>query len=97
MIEDRDLQHIELDLEIDGRALREIQPWLAAVAEHCGDMLDQAVLVSHHPVTIDYMAGAKGRWFYRDGNGPVRVSSEPQRTVDGISLSETVARGWDRE
>ena len=76
-------------------ALREIQPWLATIAEHCGDLLEQAVVVSHHPVTIDYMAGAKGRWFYRDGNGPVRVSNEPQRTVDGISLSETVARGWD--
>ena len=78
-------------------ALREIQPWLAAVAEHCGDTLEQAVVVSHHPVTIDYLAGAKGRWFYRDGNGPVRVSNEPERTVDGISLSETVARGWDTE
>ena len=78
-------------------ALREIQPWLATVAEHCGDTLEQAVVVSHHPVTIDYMAGAKGRWFYRDANGPVRVSHEPERTVDGISLSETVARGWDRE
>ena len=78
-------------------ALREIQPWLVAVAEHCGDTLEQAVVVSHHPATIDYMAGAKGRWFYRDANGPVRVSSEPERTVDGISLSETVARGWDRE
>ena len=78
-------------------ALREIQPWLATVAEHCGDTLEQAVVVSHHPVTIDYMAGAKGRWFYRDANGPVRVSNEPERTVDGISLSETVARGWDTE
>jgi hypothetical protein len=55
-------------------ALREIQPWLAAVAEHCGDTLEQAVLASHHPVTIDYMAGAKGRWFYRDGSGPVRAT-----------------------
>ena len=78
-------------------ALREIQPWLAAVAEHCGDTLEQAVVVSHHPATIDFMAGAKGRWFYRDGNGPVRVSHQPDRSVDGISLSEMVARGWERE
>ena len=75
-------------------ALREVQPWLAEVVGRCGGVLDQAVVASHHPVTIDYMAGAKGRWLYRDGNGPVRVSNEPQRTVDGISLSETVARGW---
>ena len=79
-------------------ALREIQPWLAVVAEHCGDRtLEQAVIASHHPVTIDYMAGSKGRWFHRDGNGPVRVSHQPERTVDGISLSEMVARGWERE
>ena len=76
-------------------ALREIQPWLVAVAEQCGGTLEQAVIVSHHPVTIDYMAGASGRWFYRDGIGPVRVSDKPDRTIDGLSLSETIARGWE--
>ena len=76
-------------------ALREVQPWLAALVEQCGDTLEQAIVVSHHPVTIDYMAGAGGRWFYREGNGPVRVSIEPERTVDGLSLSETIARGWE--
>ena len=78
-------------------ALREIQPWLVAAGEQCGDTLDQVVVASHHPVTIDYLAGAKGRWFHRDGNGPVRVSDRPDRTIDGISLSETVARGWETE
>lgn len=78
-------------------ALREIQPWLAAVGEHCGDKLEQAIVVSHHPVTIDYMAGAKGRWFYRDANGPVRVSDQPDITVDGVSLSDAIVRGWDRK
>ena len=76
-------------------ALREVQPWLAAVAEQCGDTLEQAVIVSHHPVTIDYMAGAGGRWFSREGIGPVRVSTEPDRTIDGLSLSETMTRGWE--
>ncbi|MCY4507321.1 MAG: AAA family ATPase [Acidobacteria bacterium] len=78
-------------------ALREIQPWLVAVGEHCGETLEQAVVVSHHPVTIDYMAGAKGRWFYRDGNGPVRVSDQPDRSVDGVALSDAIVRGWDRK
>lgn len=77
-------------------ALREVQPWLAEVIDRCGDTLEQAVIVSHHPVTIDYMAGAKGRWFYRDSDGPVRVRKKPERTVEGLSLAETVARGWDR-
>ena len=77
-------------------ALREVQPWLAAAAEQCGSTLEQVVVVSHHPVTIDYMAGAGGRWFYREGIGPVRVCTEPDRTIDGLSLSETIARGWER-
>ena len=77
-------------------ALREVQPWLAEVVDRCGDTLEQAVLVSHHPVTIDYMAGAKGRWFCRDKDGPARVSSKPERAIDGLSLSETVARGWEK-
>ena len=76
-------------------ALREIQPWLATVGELCGDTLEQAVIVSHHPVTIDYMAGSSGRWFHRDGIGPVRVSTEPDRKIDGLSLSQSIARGWD--
>ncbi len=75
-------------------ALREVQPWLAEVISKCGCTLEQAVLVSHHPATIDYMAGSKGRWFFRNADGPARVSSKPQPAIDGLSLSETVARGW---
>ena len=75
-------------------ALREIQPWLAAAAERCGDSLEQLAIVSHHPVTIDYLGGASGRWFSRDGIGPVRVSDKPPKLVDGLALSEIVARDW---
>lgn len=78
-------------------ALREVQPFLVKVDEQCGDTLAQAVILSHHPVTIDYMAGANGRWFYRDGGiSPVRVSKEPEQVIDGLALSEVVARGWER-
>ena len=76
-------------------ALGEIQPWLAEAEDRVGDSLGQVVVASHHPVTIDYMAGASGRWFSRDGNGPVRVSKEPKNVVDGLSLSETMARRWE--
>ena len=76
-------------------ALGEIQPWLAEAVDRVGDSLEQVVVASHHPVTIDYMAGASGRWFSRDGNGPVRVSKEPRSVVDGLSLSETMARRWE--
>ena len=76
-------------------SLREVQPWLAQVVDVCGETLEQAVIISHHPNTIDYLAGAKGRWFSRDGEGPVRVGREPNFSADGLSISETIARGWD--
>ena len=75
-------------------SLREVQPWLAQVVGACGETLEQAVIISHHPKTIDYLAGAKGRWFSRDGEGPVRVGTEPKLSTDGLSLSEAIARGW---
>ena len=75
-------------------ALREIQPWLAEAVARCGDSLEQIVVVSHHPTTIDYMAGAHGRWFSRDGDGPVRVTDEPKTASSGLTISETIARGW---
>ena len=76
-------------------SLREVQPWLAQVVDACGETLEQAVLISHHPKTIDYLAGAKGRWFSRDGEGPVRVGNEPKLSTGGLSLSEAIARGWE--
>ena len=77
-------------------ALREVQPWLAEVDQLCGDKLEQVVVISHHPTTIDYLAGANGRWFFREGTGPVRVSNAPSKRIDGLSISETIARGWDK-
>ena len=76
-------------------ALGEVQPWLAEAVERAGESLGQVVVASHHPVIIDYMAGANGRWFFRDGDGPVRVSKEPKNTIDGLSLSEIIARRWE--
>ena len=75
-------------------ALREIQPWAAAVAERCGESLEQLVVISHHPVMIDYLAGTVGKWFSRQQDGTVRVSDEPEKLVDGLTLSETITRGW---
>ena len=76
-------------------SLREVQPWLAQAVDACGETLEQAVIISHHPNTIDYLAGAKGRWFSRDGEGPVRVGNEPKASTDGLLLSEAIARGWE--
>lgn len=77
-------------------SLREVQPWLVQVVDACGETLEQAVIVSHHPTTIDYLAGGvRGRWFSRDGEGPARVGNEPRFSSDVLSPSEAVARGWE--
>jgi hypothetical protein len=75
-------------------ALREIQPWLRTLSDACGESFEQAVLISHHPEIIDYLGGSKGRWFSRT-NETVRVSDSPPKAVDGLNLSETIARGWE--
>lgn len=76
-------------------SLREIQPWLTALHDACGNGLEQAVLISHHPEVIDYLAGSAGRWFERPEGGPVRVTDKPAFQVDGLTPSETIARGWE--
>jgi hypothetical protein len=76
-------------------SLREIQPWLTALHDACGNGLEQAVLISHHPEVIDYLAGSAGRWFDRPDGGPVRVTDKPPYQVDGLTPSEMVARGWE--
>jgi hypothetical protein len=75
-------------------ALREIQPWLTALTDFTGDGIEQAMLISHHPEIIDRLALSSGRWFERDGSGPVRVSDQPKAQVDGLKPSESMARGW---
>lgn len=73
-------------------SLREVQPWVVKLAESCGETLEQAVVVSHHPITIDYLAGSSGRWFFRDLDGPVRVRNEPERSNAALAPSELIAR-----
>jgi predicted ATPase len=76
-------------------ALREIQPWLTALTDSCGEGVEQAVLISHHPEIIDHLALSSGRWFDRDSNGPSRVTDKPKAQVDGLKPSASVARGWE--
>jgi predicted ATPase len=87
--------HLFLDEPDNYVALREIQPWLSALTDSCGEGIEQAVLISHHPEIIDSLALSSGRWFDRDSNGPARVSDSPNAQVDGLKPSESVARGWE--
>jgi len=90
--------HLFLDEPDNYVELREIQPWLALLACNAGDgnSVEQAVLISHHPEVIDYLAGSAGRWFERDAVGPSRVSDKPKARVEGLTASQSIARGWDK-
>jgi len=74
-------------------ALPEIQPWIIRLWDICNDNDLQALLISHHPEYINYLASSAGWWFYRDSNMPVRVRRITEEE-DGVSVSELVARGW---
>ncbi|MHC5831008.1 MAG: AAA family ATPase, partial [Nostoc sp.] len=55
-------------------ALPEIQPWVIQLYDFCIDGKIQALLISHHPVLINYLlASPIGYWFERQSNAPVRV------------------------
>jgi predicted ATPase len=75
-------------------ALREIQPWLMTLHDACGDAISQAVIISHHPEIMDYLATSAGQWFERQDDGRVQVHGAPL-PVGGLKISETIARGWN--
>jgi len=75
-------------------ALPEIQPWLMAVSDTCGESFRQIVLISHHPELINYFGASAGIWFERNANGPVEIKENIYDGKPGLRLSETIARGW---
>jgi len=78
-------------------ALREIQPWLFALEDACGETLSQAVLCSHHPELIDYLGGDRGILLARESSGVIKPGRIDEALRDeGLKLSELVARGWER-
>ena len=90
-----------IDEPVNYVGLREIQPWLIALADACGDASPQAVLCSHHPEVIDYMGGEQGVLLWRDGLGPTRTESLADRLANSnrdtpLRLSQLMARGWER-
>lgn len=91
----RDLGHtLFIDEPENYVALAEIQPWLMALSDACGEGFPQAVLISHHPELIDYLGPECGKWIERDPLGPTRVKPMPDKIDDGLKLSEQIARGW---
>jgi predicted ATPase len=75
-------------------ALPEIQPWLTTLYDFCSEGEMQALLISHHPELIDYLASSAGYWFDYQNNAPVRVKRIGEQQDDALPVSELVARGW---
>lgn len=75
-------------------ALPEIQPWLTALFDICQEQEGQALLISHHPEIINYLAAGSGFWFEREPKGPSRVQRVAEANETGLTVSELVARGW---
>jgi predicted ATPase len=78
-------------------ALAEIQPWLSGMCQAVEDRGSQALLISHHPELINYLAPQDAIVLHRPDGGPARVI--PFRSSPGSTLTpaEVIARGWDRE
>ena len=76
-------------------ALPEIQPWLMALSDICGDSRHQAVICSHHPELIDYLGAERGVLLERTNGGVTTVrDASSLAEEDGLRLSERIARGW---
>jgi len=76
-------------------ALPEIQPWLTELYDRCNNSGLQALLISHHPESLNYLlASPIGYWFERQNNGPTRVKQIQVDDEDGLPVSELIARGW---
>ncbi len=77
-------------------ALPEIQPWLDALDDRIRSGHMQALLISHHPRVINFLANDAGIWFSREAGGPTRIRRiRPDGgEATGLSISDLVERGW---
>ncbi|UQA56243.1 AAA family ATPase [Polyangium aurulentum] len=80
-----------------GLAPHEMQPYLSAMSEALDRHDGQALVISHHPAVIDYIAPAATVRFSRPGGGPARVEEVTLETTGGTSVSEWLSRSWAYE
>jgi predicted ATPase len=74
-------------------ALPEIQPWFDTLYDQCAERGLQALLISHHPRIINFLANDSGYWFSRENN-LTRVKKINAQNDSGLSIAELVERGW---
>ena len=74
-------------------ALPEIQPWLNTLYDQCDERGVQALLISHHPKIINFLANDSGYWFSRENN-LTRVQKISSENESELSIAELIERGW---
>lgn len=73
-------------------ALSEIQPWLQILRDTLEMRGGQAMIISHHPEVMDYLA-LDSLWRFERPTGPVIVRPLEADAASPLKLSELVARG----
>ncbi|MBZ0150664.1 MAG: AAA family ATPase [Planctomycetes bacterium] len=75
-------------------ALAELQPWLVAFADKIRSAGCQAIVISHHPECIDYLAGGEILLAKRADGGSTVVGPWQFDATRSLTPSEAIARGW---
>ncbi|NET56000.1 MAG: AAA family ATPase [Symploca sp. SIO2E6] len=77
-------------------ALPEIQPWLRTLFDQCSDegSKGQAIIISHHPALINYLASSSGYWFDRTDEGLILLQTITYEQDGGLSLARLIQLGW---
>jgi predicted ATPase len=73
-------------------SLPEIQPWLQVLRDALDMQGGQAMIISHHPEVMDYLAQDSLWWFERP-SGPVIARPYEADDASPLKLSELIARG----
>jgi len=76
-------------------ALAEIQPLFHRFCDLAEEGRAQAIFISHHPELIDHIGIATRLLFYREKGSPARTADLESERVAGLTLAETLARGWE--
>lgn len=73
-------------------SLPEIQPWLQILRDALEEQGGQAIIISHHPEVMDYLA-LDSIWQFERPSGPVIARRLEVNGVSDLKLSEIIARG----
>ena len=79
-------------------ALPEIKPWLRTLFDECPKNNGQALLISHHPALINYLASSSGYWFERMDeqidDALIRLQTIVDEEDTGLSIAKLIQLGW---